>query len=433
MKYSCFNSIIPLTSQTNLLYNSFSDSFMVVKADMKQMIEKDCNGLSEKIPNLNAQLIQGGFYVPDELNEFEQLKELSQKIVQNKSEYFVIVNPTLACNFKCWYCYENHLPGSRMSKNILNRLYFLFDNIVKETPNLQSFPVAFFGGEPLIYFKSIVMPLIEYHENLCRKNNLSSHISFTSNGGLITSEMISKLAEYNRVSFQITLDGAEEEHDKVRFSAPHIGSYRVIIRNIKALLASRIFVRVRINYTINNLKSLKNIVDDVRDISMEARSYLKFDFHWVWQEKDLSYELSGIREIVDYFAENGFTVIFNEVDLLRNSCYADRKNTVVVNYNGDLYKCTARDFIPENRDGYLDETGHIVWLKPEDYRYSLRFKNEKCHTCRIAPLCAGGCTNYMMKKDKDKKAYCLYERENRIDELILDRFDMYIRKGCTNG
>lgn len=433
MKYSCFNSLVPLTEKTTLLYNSFSDLFLIIKSGLEQIIQIDAEELKKRNPRLHAQLVETGFYVDDEVNEFERLNEFSKEVMQNKSEYFVIINPTLACNFKCWYCYESHIPGSRMTEDTLNRIYLLFNNIVKENRNIKSFPIAFFGGEPLIYFKSVVTPLMEYHKDLCWKNKLRSSVYFTSNGGLITPEMINKLAKYNPVSFQITLDGAEEEHDKVRFSGNNSGSYQLIVRNIKLLLRNRIFVRVRINYTMKNLNSLKSIVDDVRDIPMEERSYLKFDFHWVWQERDLSYELNGIREVVDYFADNGFRVIFNELDILRNSCYADRKNTAVINYNGDVYKCTARDFIAENRDGYLDETGHIVWLNPEDYRYSLRFKNERCRTCRIAPLCAGGCTNYMIQKDKDKKAYCVYEKEDRVNELILDRFDMYIRKGRSNG
>lgn len=433
MKYSCFNSILSLSHKTDLLYNSFSDSFLVVKSGFKQIIKNDIGELEKKNSDLYLKLVETGFYVPDDVNESERLDEFSRKIMYNDSDYFIIINPTLACNFQCWYCYENHKQGSKMSEDVLNRVYLLFNNIIKENPQIKSFPIAFFGGEPLICYKSIVRPVVEYHHALCRKNNIRTAVSFTSNGGLLTAQMIEELAVYEPVSFQITLDGAQEQHDNVRFSGNHTGSYRSILAHIKLLLQHRIFVRIRINYTAENLSSLKNIVDDIRDIPQEARAFLEIDFHWVWQQKTLSQELGGIRQVVDYFADNGFKVIFNDIDLLRHSCYADRKNTAVINYNGDVYKCTAHDFIPQQRDGYLDESGHIVWLNPEGYRYTLRFKNEKCRTCRIAPLCAGGCTNYMLRKDKAGESYCLYEKEERIDELILDRFDMYIRKGQLNG
>ena len=40
----------------------------------------------------------------------------------------------------------------------------------------------------------------------------------------------------SKVSYQITLDGDENEHDKVRFVSKNKGSYREIVNNIKLLL-----------------------------------------------------------------------------------------------------------------------------------------------------------------------------------------------------
>lgn len=49
MKYSCFNSILSLSHKTDLLYNSFSDSFLVVKSGFKQIIKNDIGELEKKI------------------------------------------------------------------------------------------------------------------------------------------------------------------------------------------------------------------------------------------------------------------------------------------------------------------------------------------------------------------------------------------------
>jgi uncharacterized protein len=41
------------------------------------------------------------------------------------------------------------------------------------------------------------------------------------------------------------------------------------------------------------------------------------------------------------------TVCAQYMDLSRNmyACYADNYNEAVINYNGDVFKCTARDII----------------------------------------------------------------------------------------
>ncbi len=47
----------------------------------------------------------------------------------------------------------------------------------------------------------------------------------------------------------------------------------------------------------------------------------------------------------------------------RNSCYADKINQMTVNYDGGVYKCTARDFNEKNRLGQLCDDGTVLWDK----------------------------------------------------------------------
>jgi len=432
MKYSCFNSIISITKRSALLFNAFSDSFFVFDSNLKKIISDDVDTLQKVNPGLYQKLVESGVYIDSQIDEIERLSIFSRQKLENNSEYFVIINPTLACNYKCWYCYVSQIQGSNMSTDVLNRVFRHIDNILNSNANLKEFPIAFFGGEPLISFKSIVLPIIKYHQHLCTQKGIQTGIAFTSNGGLITKLMVSELVKYKKISFQITLDGGEEEHNKVRFSKKGEGSYQSIINNIKLLLRNNINVRIRINYTVGNVHSLKSIVNDLQDIPVSERNILEVDFHWVWQERKMTEDLHGIRSAVNHFVDNGFKVIFNDIDLIRNSCYGDRKNTAVINYNGDVFKCTAEDFIRENRDGYLDENGDIVWINSQEYRLSLKLKNDKCKTCRIAPLCGGGCSRHLLQQAKKGVSYCILETEDRIDELILDRFDKYVRNNSSH-
>lgn len=430
MKYSCYNSIIPLSEKSNLLYNSYSDSFIVFNAKLKDLIINNFEKLKDVNGQLYQMLIDSKCYVENDINEFERLRYYCNEYIFDDSQFLVIINPTLACNFKCWYCYENHIPNSKMPNEIKDRIYQLFNNIVNENKNLKSFALAFFGGEPLLQYKSVVVPFINAHFDLCNKYNLSHGISFTSNGALIKESMINDFVKFGPTAFQITLDGDEDFHNKVRYSGKNKGSYKLIISNIKMLIKNDIKVRLRINYTKENIHSIKGIVDDIKDISKNMKDNLTIDFHRVWQDaKDGEVrDLDEIRDIVNLFIDNDFMVKFNIMDEIRNSCYADKKNTLVLNYNGDVYKCTAKDFTHENRDGYLDEKGNIIWEKSQDYRRSLKLKNELCHNCRIAPLCGGGCTKYILEKEKKDQEYCVLKNSETLkDQIILDRFDYWIR------
>lgn len=434
MKRSLYNTLIPVSENTDILYNALSDAFLFVRQMDKELWENPAK-MEVKRPVLFKQLCDYGFYVEDKTDEFQILQRLNRSVIENEKDYFIIINPTLACNYKCWYCYENHIPRSKMSAETLDRVFKHMTHIVQTHTLLQRFPIAFFGGEPLLYFKDIVLPIIRFHDTLCKQYHIPyKSIGFTSNGGLLNPEMIAVLAQYENVQFQITLDGGKEAHNKIRYSYKGQDTYTLILRNIMSLLKNGIRVRLRINYTAESLDSLTDIADDLSMLSENDKSRLEVDFHQVWQERSLSKDLDGIRNVVDYFDEKKSNVIFNDVNMLRNPCYGDRRNTAVINYNGYIYKCTANDFTEANREGFLDEDGNIVWLKSQDYRANIRFKDGKCKNCRIAPLCGGGCSRHLLARDLGQEEDCLFgASEERIDELILDRLDMFIRNRQLHG
>lgn len=113
------------------------------------------------------------------------------------------------------------------------------------------------------------------------------------------------------------------------------------------------------------------------------------------------------------------------MDSVRNSCYADKRNSATINYNGDIYKCTARDFTKANRAGYINEEGELVW--ENDYltkRMDVKFKNKPCLTCKIMPLCNGGCSQHALESLIQGKEYCVFNGdENEKNKVIKTKID----------
>lgn len=426
MKYSIYNSLLELSDNSFLLYNAYTDAFVVFNKKYKDLVLYDIESLKSVNISLYKKIMSAQSYISEEIDEHDCLKRFADSIIMQDDTFFLIVNPTMACNFKCWYCYENHVKGSKMTKSIMDCIQKLSQKILEENPRLRAYTLGFFGGEPLLYFNDIALPLIKAHSIFCKKNNLISTISFTSNGSLITENLIDEIKEYGDINFQITLDGNKELHDKVRYFNKNKGSYKTIVNNIMLLLNNNISVRLRFNYTKDNCHSFIDVLNDLNCIPLENRGIFEIDFHQIWQEKDGVNIIDGIHEVVDAYVNSNFKVIFADLDEIRNACYADKKNSLVVNYNGDVFKCTAQEFSKDKRVGFLNRNGTVTYERSQEHHQNLKLSNPRCHKCRIAPLCGGGCSRYIIEKEDTD--YCVFKNnEELIDQQILYRFDSFIR------
>lgn len=430
-KLSQYNTYLSLEDGSYLLYNSFSDKFVAVPASLLQrhspadMTPAEIRGLS---PQLYDRLEEAGILVPEDIDETAALQERIDAIDNNPAMFHLQLNPTVDCNFRCWYCYEDHKAGSFMGADIMERICRLVDRIM-ERDGLQHFRLGFFGGEPLLRFDKIARPIIEYVSEKCGDKGVNFSIHFTSNGYLLNDAIIDYLSRFT-CSFQITLDGHRALHDKTRTPADGSGSYNRIMVNIRSLLAHGITVIARVNYTPDNLPTVPDIIRDFASVPERAKPFLRMDLQKVWQI-DIPWKdcTVAIKKIEDVAHQNGIfcrsTYLLNYV---RDSCYGSSRHHILINYNGDAYCCRARDFSRENRVGYIDEDGQILFDLPGymECRMKARFNRTSCRKCRIAPLCSGGCRQKGMET-LAKGDYCMYHHDDEIkDYFVMARFERLI-------
>lgn len=419
MKQSIYNSIVRLSDKYNLLYNALSDAFIIMSDKLTKLY--NCGDAEEiKTQNLSfyTQLKETGCLVSDDDNELVLLQKMVDSVRLKNDEFHLIVNPTIDCNFRCWYCYESHVEGSQLSEEVLRSLFLFINNIIN-TGQIRLFKLSFFGGEPFLYYDEVVLPIIQYLKQQCDDHVIKYEIFFTTNGYLLNENRIQKLYSLGVNSFQITLDGNRCFHNKVRYSYKGDNSYDKILDNVFLLLKYNLFVVLRINYTFNNLHSVSSIYDDVKSIPLEKRNLISFDFQRVWQEdvRKLENISSDIDSVIHKFRSQGFCVSHKVIDMVRFPCYADCLNQVVVNFDGSIYKCTARDFNNSTSLGFLDKTGSILWNGKYDFSTKL---SSYCLKCRIAPLCGSGC---FQRKREMPENMCYYGySEKDFDRIVLDRF-----------
>lgn len=411
MKPSIFNSFIQISDKIGVVYNSlldkavFSNATMLIKAIQKSSYS---DRLSEEINNT--------LFVDNDVDEYSIYLQEMLSAEKEGSSYHLIINPTLECIFNCWYCYEAH-PKGRIGNLVLDRICKLIQNLSEVYQNLT---ISFFGGEPLMCYKSAILPIVRYAHSLFSRNGKSFNFNMTTNGFLLFEERIMTMKRYGFTGAQITIDGDRNNHNNIRYLKSGYPSYDRIINNIKILAENGCSVIVRLNCTHDNIGGFNSLSDSLNDLDPLVRNHITIDCHIVWQEKNKDDLQTKMHGLVAHLVENGFKA--NKMDF-RQFCYADKRSQCVINYNGDIFKCTAVDFKNVQRDGFLSDQGEIVWENNSlEHRMSAKQKNMKCKSCRILPLCHGGCSTKALSSED----YCLYPTDNMKNQVVINRLEHII-------
>lgn len=421
MKYSLYNNYVAYGDGV-IAFNALSMNFMYIYPELMDLIN-NCppQRLKDIHPDFYSALKGNGFICDDKVNEYMDAIKLMRDINRDSKSYRLIINPTTNCNFCCWYCYESHTKTNKMEISTVNSIC-LFIEKVMANPELKHFQLSFFGGEPLLHYSDIILPIAKFVKKCAQEKEKDYAMDITSNAYLFNIEKFKLLKELGLQSCQITIDGSKEQHNKTRFPRKGIGSYSVIVRNIHIAVEENINIVLRINYTQENLEDIHSILKDFEDLSMEKRKFITLSMNKVWQEKNENLE-NNVKSFVNSAKKFGFTIpdAF-EADHVRNSCYADKDNEAVINYDGKIYKCNARDFTDERHEGILDENGNIVWNELHSKRIKVRNTNKQCGKCSIFPICGGGCSQVAL--ENAEKNYCIGKVgiEETIKQMFLSKY-----------
>lgn len=431
-KYNYFarkeNRVICLNGITGKMLSLDDEEYSFLQAMFND------NDLQAKFPNIIHKLVEGHFLVQDDTQEIDKLRK-QNRIAFDQQGYNLTINPTQDCNFKCWYCYENHIK-SRMSEDIQSRIK-LFVNKELERRNLKYFSLNWFGGEPLLYFNEVVYPLSVYIKNATKNYSVPFSNSMTTNGYLLTQEVAQKCKDINLDLLQVTLDGNRKIHNRVRNDKGK-PSFDQILENCIYYLQKheKGFVILRVNYTTHNIVGV-NYAEILSFIPQEIRTRIQIQFHRVWQTydkegNDLKVKHS-LKENQDNLRTSGFAYSNNiQYSLYKGFvCYADRKHYANINYDGRVYRCTAQDYKPDNSLGHINEYGDIVWKdkKLKKIDEIANFENPVCLDCKFLPLCGGPCFAKRLQMEQAGKYFCpMTKMDTDIDQFIIDSYDNIIEK-----
>ncbi len=278
----------------------------------------------------------------------------------------LIILPTEECNFRCVYCYED-FKIKRMSSVTVNAIKRLLDQRAGE---LESLKLQWFGGEPLLamdIIEDISSYALRLRDDINNKMGISGYA--TTNGSLLDRERLGRLVALGTDSFQITLDGDREEHNRLRVGAGGLGTFDVVWKNIldahRSDLKFNIIIRLHVNS--DNEESMRHLLDRIRDeIGTDSRfSIFIRKLAKLGGKNDdvlpISYDVDTVERLREYAISLGLRPL--GYDVYKRDfgyvCYAAKPNSYVIRANGDVSKCTVALYNDFNIVGHLNSNGRL--------------------------------------------------------------------------
>lgn len=428
---SIYNFYIP-DGENVLFFNGVSGKvFSVSKQNSLYLQDIICNEENQlKEPKICNYLEQMRFLVESHDAEFNYLKELNRKKIKS-SEYYLVLNPTQNCIFRCWYCYETHLK-SKMTENVkLNISKFIHNTI--DRADIDYFALGWFGGEPLMYFDEAVYPLSLYAKKEAKIRGKAFSNSMTTNGYLLTKRIIEKCNEIDLRNIQVTLDGDEESHNFTR-NMKGKPSFNTIIQNCidYCTFSKNNTVILRINYTDKIIQTDFSQVLNI--IPNEIRTQIDVQFKRVWQTYETKKQQTpeGLKENKERMRNMCFnsSCCTNNAVFAGYSCYADRLNYANINFDGRVYRCTAMDYSLENSLGILNDEGEIKWdySKLKDMDAKPYFDNTHCSKCKYLPVCGGPCFQKRYQSKIQGTPFCTFDKEDLSTNDYIKEYYLFTQK-----
>lgn len=191
---------------------------------------------------------------------------------------------------------------------------------------------------------------------------------------------------------------------------------------------------LRINYDaqtleVSDLKGAFELLDE------RFRHKVRVDFQRVWQTSPAT---EGENQKRLEFYETCSLLGYNQREIanvfnigLTHKCYTDRFYHAEFNYDGKVYRCTARDYSDKYVVGVLSEDGRVQWNEQEMARRygKATFENKICLVCKYLPLCMGPCSQKMVETPEaeiDRVCY-LHQAEVMPETVVLDYYHRKIK------
>ena len=360
--------------------------------------------------------------------EFKNRQYESRKLQYKKHNLSgLFLEVTSRCNARCEHCGSScgdFIPKDEVKKEVL---IAALDDIAKNyDPKKIGLYVT--GGEPLVRK--------DLFEIMDHANKLGFPWGMTSNGMLITQEIVDKMVETNMKTISISLDGPREIHEKFR-KVP--GSFDNIINGIKMMQKCPSIKTIQITTVCNkrNIRYLDDVYKIVKKLGVKEWRIIQVDpIGRAKNNKEILLEPNELKYMFNYILnkrKEDPTMNFrygcghflgNDLNIaLMENCYFCFTGSRVASIlsNGDIFGCPDIERRKELIQGNINKDSFsYVWKHGfKNYRTVNRTSNSKCKKCPDWKSCGGDAFHTWDFKN-NKPNFCVREifKEKYKDEVV---------------
>lgn len=301
-----------------------------------------------------------------------------------------VLELTKRCNLSCKYCSAN--SSITMGSNDMSekKWKLILDKLSKLAPDF----LILSGGEPLLYkhFSSI----LQY------ATNHFAAVGLTTNGTILTDELIELFIKSHITSIQISIDGLKNYHDSMRGK----GTYEKICNNITCLKNNGLTVHSMTVLTRKNLFDIDLIVNELMKLGIDKIGFERLspigrgkqlknnlltpnDLKWLYEKLQSSPYITNkvsINDPIIHVAKYPNNYSFNTY-LPCSGCLGGIKN-FAVSPTGYLKICTRVPIVIDKVEKV--DFNHLFTDYDILKKLAIRDLDGKCSKCKRVMYC-GGC------------------------------------------
>lgn len=350
---------------------------------------------------------------------------------------------THACPLKCVYCFVHQDPSRMTLETAMDSVKFLISN-AEETGQVPG--INFFGGEPMVMWDDIIVPLTNWIRQEYKK---PFSLSITTNGVLLNEERI-KFMKDNGFGILLSIDGAKETQDYNRPYHNGKGSFDTLeplLPNIVSSFPNVTFRSTAIPATCehvfenimfakdNGFKNFFVIPNVFEEWSDEAKATLaeelnKYIDYYIdeYRSSRVPIAFSAMDDALRDIKRINYAVNNNSYRTLTNcsacgKCGLGANRYGSIHPNGNIYGC--QEMTSNEGDESIFYIGNIYTGVEDDRRQALMdlfdskvSKGPNCDACKYDHICNGGCVanNYLLTGDMNIVApvFCWWQ------QIVLD-------------
>lgn len=422
-KSNPYNVLIPVEERKEfLLYNTLTGGIEILNQHEGSYVgelESLSSFEKSKVPEKQYifEYLKEREYILDDIDDLVSVFEshIEENQFKNASTIHLTIGTTITCNMGCSYCFEFVKPNNTLKNEEVMKgtADYINQILTKSDKPIETLSVTWYGGEPLINVKAIII-MSKLFIDLSKKHNIKYNANIITNGIYLSDENIQHLIDGKVSNIQVTIDGAREIHDKKRPLKQKKGeNYFKILRNLSRIPSSSgMTVDVRINVDKEVASSVDLLLDDFHEYGIWPQKYkqIHFDAAWLrsYEEIELSENEEDKRMFVDEFFEFKQEFRLKLIDRFNIWALSDNSKkaklkwdlptyqstcatwaspiSLVVDPNGNIHKCweTIHDD-DKATSTVFDE------YSPDVYTYFTSFNrynhNEVCRSCKFLPVC----------------------------------------------